>query len=272
MQNTAVISTIRPTRKTKRSVKSLATPEAHTDIGMHLKEHREKRRLSMEQVASRLKIREHYLNALEEGRFSKIPGKIYVDGYLRSYADYLGLDSAPMIAAYRGSGGRSSNDDNYMLPEVSHGEMKPGRRVLWLALILLLLIYSIWFISDRKKEEHSQNAAGTQATLNTQQPITEKALDARVVIAAKSDVEITVLGVDGNPIYKNLMHSGETYFVPSDGLLLKASSPEAVQIFVDGEHVTPTGKSIITDSGIILNPEKLLENSGFKDDDNGAIE
>lgn len=269
MQNSAVIS-LRPTRGSKKA-KPVVMSEAYTDIGLRLKEHREKRRLSVEQVAGRLKIREHYLKALEEGRFSKIPGRIYVDGYLRSYANYLGLDGDTMLAAYRGSGGPSGNDDNYMLPEISHGEMKPGRRILWLALILLLLIYMVWFISDRKQEDHTQTATTGQAANNMPQPVTEKALDARVVIVAKSDVEITVLGTDGSPLYKNLMHSGQTYFVPSDGLILKTSAPGAVQIFVDGEHVTPTGKSIITDSGIILNPEKLLENSGFKDED-GAVE
>ena len=271
MQNPAIAS-VRLNRGSKKT-KPVVMSEAYTDIGLRLKEHREKRRLSVEQVAGRLKIREHYLKALEEGRFSKIPGRIYVDGYLKSYATYLGLDGDTLLAAYRGSGGPSSNDDNYMLPEISHGEMKPGRRILWLALILLLLIYMVWFISDRKQEDHSQTATTSQAANNnTQQPITEKALDARVVIVAKSDIEITILGVDGNPIYKNLMHGGETYFVPSDGLILKTSAPGGVQIYVDGESVTPTGKSVVTDSGIILNPEKLLENSGFKDSEDGAVE
>jgi hypothetical protein len=268
MQNIAAIN-VRTIRKPKRGNVAHSLPEAFTDIGMHLKEHREKRRLSLEHVAARLKIRGHYLRALEEGHFSNIPGRIYVDGYLRSYADYLGLDSPTILAAYRGSGGRSSNDDNYMLPEVSHGEMKPGRRILWLALILLLLIYSIWFISDHKQEGPTSPNA-TQATLNTPQPVTEKALDARVVIVAKSDVEVTVLGTDGSPIYKNLMHSGETYFVPSDGLILKASSPDNIQLFVDGENVAPTGKAIVTETGILLNPDKLLENSGYKDIDDAV--
>ena len=266
MQHVATAS-VHTVRKSKRG-KAVAAPDAFSDIGARLKEQREERRLSMKQVAGRLKIREHYLHALEEGRFSNIPGRIYVDGYLKSYADYLGLDSGVVMAKYRGSGGRSSNDDNYMLPEISHGEMKPGRRILCLALILLLLIYSMWFVSDRHQEEVTQTT--TTPTPNIP-PQTAKALDARVVIVAKNDVDITVLGVDGAPLAQSLLHSGETFFVPSDGLLLKTSAPANIQIFVDGEHVTPTGKAIVTDSGIILNPEKLLENSGFKDDD-GAVE
>ena len=269
MQHVTTLPSVRTIRKPKKSKTAIA-PENGSDIGTQLKAHREKRKLSVEQVASRLKIRGHYIRALEEGSFSNIPGRIYVDGYLRSYADYLGLDTGLMMANYRGSGGRSSNDDNYMLPEVSHNEMKPGRRILWLALILLLLIYSLWFITDRHQEEVTQTTNAAANPTQNVAPQTAKALDARVVIVAKNDVDITIVGVDGAPLAQTLLHSGETYFVPTDGLLLKTSVPGNIQIFVDGENVAPTGKAIVTEAGIILNPEKLLENSGFNDTDDAV--
>jgi cytoskeletal protein RodZ len=253
------------------NVKKLRNPNAeqdadyggYADLGSKLKDLREKRNLSLDQVSKRLNIRGHYIKALEEGRVTAIPGQIYVDGYLRNYADYLGMDGDMMAASYRGSGGRSSNDDNFMLPEISNDEMRPGKNILLIALLLLLVIYGIWHVSNRHDVSTSDEAAeATPMPTNT-----EKALDARVVILAKNDVEVTVLGADGATLANKLLHSGDTYFVPSDGLILKTSVPENIQLFVDGEAVSPYGKSVMTEAGILLDPKKLLDNSGFKDSD-----
>lgn len=255
---------VQATRKSKNSLKISGLDEFY-NIGISLKEQREKRKINLEQAASCLKIRPYYLKSLEEGKFSNIPGKIYVDGYIQNYADFLGLDSDMLVARYRGSGGRHNHRDSYMPPELSNDDMKPGRRILWIALALLLLVYSVWYISDRRKAEVVQNTHETIIEPDKAPSQTSKALDARVVILAKSDVEMAIIGADGTPLYKNLMHSGETYFVPNDGLILKTPTPEGLQIFVDGESVSPTGKTVVTEAGILLDPNKLLENSGYTD-------
>jgi cytoskeletal protein RodZ len=47
--------------------------------------------LSLEEIARHLNIRERYLIALEEGDSSALPGKVYANGYLKVYANYLGI-------------------------------------------------------------------------------------------------------------------------------------------------------------------------------------
>lgn len=46
---------------------------------------------TLEEISHILKIRKQYLIALEEGDYDSIPGKVYVQGYLRLYANYLGI-------------------------------------------------------------------------------------------------------------------------------------------------------------------------------------
>ncbi len=46
---------------------------------------------TIEEIASHLRIKKEYLLALEESNFSLMPGEIYARGYLKLYADYLGL-------------------------------------------------------------------------------------------------------------------------------------------------------------------------------------
>ncbi len=47
---------------------------------------------TIEELSDILKIRKQYLIALEEGDYEVIPGKVYVQGYLRLYSNYLGID------------------------------------------------------------------------------------------------------------------------------------------------------------------------------------
>jgi cytoskeletal protein RodZ len=56
-----------------------------------LKEAREKKGYTIEEVADILKIRKQYLLDLEEGDLKDIPGQVYVEGYSKIYYEFLGL-------------------------------------------------------------------------------------------------------------------------------------------------------------------------------------
>lgn len=68
-----------------------------TDLGLTLREAREKNRLSLRQVEDDTNIRIQYLIALEDGDYNQLPGRVYAIGFLRSYAKYLGLDAVPLV-------------------------------------------------------------------------------------------------------------------------------------------------------------------------------
>lgn len=77
----------------KKKVKS------HT-LGEKLKQVREKANVSLNEIAKNTKIRKFYLEMLEEGRFDKLPPDVYVKGFLNSYAEYLGIESADVMKLY----------------------------------------------------------------------------------------------------------------------------------------------------------------------------
>lgn len=70
-------------------------------IGTYLRQHREEKHLTLQQAAEQTGIREPYLAALEEGDFHKIPGDVFIRGFLRNYGNYLGLDGNGLVEAYR---------------------------------------------------------------------------------------------------------------------------------------------------------------------------
>ena len=70
-------------------------------IGDKLKNQREQKGFSIEQIARDTNIAKRYLEALESEDFSVFPGDPYLIGFLRNYADYLGIEPDEMVGLYR---------------------------------------------------------------------------------------------------------------------------------------------------------------------------
>ena len=69
-------------------------------IGDSLREARTRRGLSPADVQKGIRIRERYLTALEEERWELLPGDAYTKGFLRTYAEFLGLDGNLYVDEY----------------------------------------------------------------------------------------------------------------------------------------------------------------------------
>jgi len=76
-------------------------------LGDALRERREHKGVTMEQAAEDTRIREKFLQAIESGDYQSLPGTVYTKGFLRNYAQYLGLDAEEMFALYTGERGGS---------------------------------------------------------------------------------------------------------------------------------------------------------------------
>jgi hypothetical protein len=70
------------------------------EIGTSLREARLRHGYELVEAEQATKIRAKYLRALEEERFELLPAQTYVKGFLRSYADYLGLDGQLYVDEY----------------------------------------------------------------------------------------------------------------------------------------------------------------------------
>ncbi len=73
---------------------------ADVGFGEELRRNRLVREVSLESIASATKISKRYLEALERGDFKKLPAPVFTRGFIRAYADYLGLDPEEMVNAY----------------------------------------------------------------------------------------------------------------------------------------------------------------------------
>lgn len=70
-------------------------------VGQVLKEEREKKLYTLDEVEKATKIRKELLQALEAGQYHKLPSSTFVQGFIKNYSKFLGLDANKLLAVYR---------------------------------------------------------------------------------------------------------------------------------------------------------------------------
>jgi cytoskeletal protein RodZ len=132
-----------------------------TTFGDELKRHRLLREVSLESIASATKISVRHLQALERGDLQRLPAPVFTRGFIRAYADFLGLDPEEMVNAYLsefGSSGRAQTSGTE--PRASR---VPSRGLLILAAVAAavaaLIAAGIWRRAHRPRPAPVRSAA-----------------------------------------------------------------------------------------------------------------
>jgi cytoskeletal protein RodZ len=126
---------------TTRKVKTTET------LGEKLEEAREKASLSLGQLSLKISIQKKYLENLEKGEYGELPADVYVRGYLKSCAGYLGLDYAELIRLYERERGIEEKINNFQKEKKNIFHSIPiviTPRMLQISAIVLV-IFGIFF-------------------------------------------------------------------------------------------------------------------------------
>src|SRR3954468_15379840 len=94
------------------------------EIGSSLRQARQRQGLSLADVERATCVRQKYLSALEDERFEVLPGAAYVRGFLRTYAEFLGLDGNLCIDEFNAQHAPPEDD----LPAIQHAPLARPRR------------------------------------------------------------------------------------------------------------------------------------------------
>src|SRR3954453_5615450 len=121
------------------------------EIGNSLRDARLRKELDFPELEQGTKIRAKYLRALEDETFDQLPGPTYVKGFLRTYADYLGLDGQLYVDEYNvryGMGEEALERRPRSAPVGPRPRPRKRRRkfesnVVWLALVGIAVITAL---------------------------------------------------------------------------------------------------------------------------------
>src|ERR1700742_1608111 len=118
-------------------------------VGSLLQRRREELQQDIEDVSRMLRIRAAYIRAIEEGRFQELPGNAYAIGFVRAYADYLGLDGGSIVGDYRDELARRSRQNELIWPSEGTESRFPGGTILVVCVLLGLAIYGGWYYASQ---------------------------------------------------------------------------------------------------------------------------
>jgi len=101
----------------------------------------------LREVSDILCIRYLYLEAIEECRYGDLPGNTYAVGFIRSYAEHLGLDGDEVVRRYRAeqSGQKNATDLAFPTPVPDSGV--PKGAIVFIGVLIALLVYGGWYVT-----------------------------------------------------------------------------------------------------------------------------
>lgn len=121
-------------------------------VGDLLRRAREGRGEELETVATRLRIRPGYLKAIEAGRFQDLPGLTYAVGFVRTYADHVGLDAEDVVRRFRDEVSELKSQTQLVFPVVAAEGKMPRGAILLLSALLAAIAYGGWYyLSEREQ-------------------------------------------------------------------------------------------------------------------------
>lgn len=129
-----------------------AEHQREAEVGEFLRARRLHVGLSLPEASRVLCIREAYLKAIEDGRFADMPGPTYVTGFIRTYAEYLGLDGNEVVRRLRAEPLNMDSGSELRFPSpMSEGGM-PSGAILLLGVVVALVAYGAWYIGSERDE------------------------------------------------------------------------------------------------------------------------
>ena len=122
-----------------------AEPFAPVGVGGELRMARDRHGWSLADVAATLRIRLPYLEAIEAGRLSELPGNAYAVGFVRTYATALGLDPAEICRRFKAEEQNVTRKTELAFPAPVPERGVPVGAVLLLGVLLTAGSYAAWY-------------------------------------------------------------------------------------------------------------------------------
>jgi Helix-turn-helix domain len=216
------------------------------EIGSSLREARMRQGLDFPQIEAATKIRGKYLRALEDEQFSQLPAQTYVKGFLRTYAEYLGLDGQLYVDEFNSR--YVVGEDEPPIRARRTVRTRQRRRlqssVLVAALAGIALVTAL-VIAAWKSGSNEQPLVGLGQT--TQKKTTHRGRlngPASITLIAKRDVLLTVRNhaPTGKVLFNDTLPAGEAKHYTTKRLWLQVGTPENLRVTVNTEGVrVPVG-------------------------------
>ncbi len=243
-------------------------------IGERFRAAREARRLSLSEVAEQIRIRSVYLAAIEEENWGSIGVPVYVRGFLRTYARFIGLDPEEAVGAFNATLPASNEGPpgapRSAKPSAGGGEGGPAWRgsiAVWVtaaiaALLIAFVVYNE--LTLRRVGPTSMMAMASAGPTDAASPLASPSSSTMpanatpgnpspsaspaaggpnsiaLILSAPSWLRVTV---DGNVSMEGTFPAGTSKTFHGKNALVRIGNAGGVEVYVDGKNVGKLGGS-----------------------------
>ena len=204
------------------------------EIGNSLREARMRQRLDYGQVELGTKIRAKYIRALEEEQFDVLPSGTYIKGFLRSYADFLGLDGQLYVDEYNSRNVVDAYDDAPQRRPQARHERSVERRVVVFALAGIAALTALVIVAWK-----FGGSGTTTPPTTTTVPKTQAAPQGlRFVGLGKGTyLEVRRRSSIGPVVFQGTLRPGDHEFIVGKRFWLSVRHPKGVRFRLAGKSV-----------------------------------
>lgn len=184
-------------------------------VGQLLKEERNRRQLSLDALSKKTRIRVEYLEALELGQFELLPAATFVKGYIKRYANLLGLDHKPLLALLRRDYKESAKGT--LVPREFIKPVLKSRRPVT-TVTLVMVVTSAIFLTLIGYVGFQWYQLNKPPELLVSQPADQASVSAQIVVQGKTSPE-AIVNVNDQPVSLKPDGSFESkIFIPTEGI------------------------------------------------------
>jgi len=261
------------------------------DVGDILRRTRLHYGQSLKDIENALRIRESQLKAIENGEIEKLPGRVYAIGFVRTYAEYLGLDGAKIAQLFKSQYMDAQPKAELSFPVPASESQTPSSWVLIGSVIAAVAILSGWlFLQGGGKKAtpavpelpgaFKEKVEGVSAPpvpdapppglTESPDPADSSAAPADdqkggLVLKIVIDSWVEIKDKDGKQIKAEMLKAGTQYRIPDNpGLTMTLGNAGGVELLIDGKALKPLGEKNEVRSDIPLDTT-FLKTLEFKE-------
>ncbi|KKC27892.1 helix-turn-helix domain-containing protein [Sphingomonas sp. SRS2] len=233
-------------------------------VGEQLAAERARQKLELSDIAARSRIPLRHLEAIETGKHAGLPAIPYSAGFVKSYANILGLDGQALSRAFRDQVGEERRA--YFEPE-AYEPVDPSRvpsRLLAMIALGVALLLGMGYLLLRFEGDNSDLAKLAADTVPDARPVAARpapppaavtaapaapaapvAPSGPISIAASEDVWIKVSEADGSQTYMmDVLSAGQSFTVPDTAVdpVLRTGRPQVMKVLIGDTALPPVGE------------------------------
>lgn len=257
----------------KKQSLEAAEQYSEVEVGEILRRTRVHYGQSLRDVEQILRIRQSQIEAIEKGEIDKLPGRVYAIGFVRSYAEYLGLDGAKVVQLFKQQYMDRQPKEALSFPVPASESKAPP---VWLVVFCIILSIGLLFgwaylqtqqgrtigikeiepLPQEIKRRITENVISDPeiSAANTTEPdagfpgdaatpVQENSAKAGIILNIKGNSWVEIKDGKGAVLVSDVLKMGDQYFVPdSPGLTMSLGNAGGVEIMLNGRPLMPLGK------------------------------